>query len=135
MSNDYGHGSLMVVDNKQFEGKSDPTQYSIEDDIIYVKSNYNIHKDVEGWIIHEYEHSKQKNVKDDKKEYPYNNIERMAYIAQFKWLKKTGKALTFNDIQDKKKFPTLSLKFIKYNGAWKEILKKYWELANGKVEE
>jgi len=121
----------IVVDTKSFEGKTDPTQYSAETHTILVKPTYNTKTDPEGWMVHEFEHAKL-NVKDDNKPYPENSVERVAYMAQFKFLKDTKKALVFNDLKDPKKFPTLSLKFTKYSGEWEPVLKKYWETSNGK---
>ena len=121
----------IVVDTKSFEGKTDPTQYSAETHTILVKPTYNMKTDPEGWIVHESEHAKL-NIKDDNKPYPENSVERVAYTAQFKFLKATNKAVVFNDLKDSKKFPTLSLKFTKYGGEWEPVLKKYWEMANGK---
>ena len=121
----------IVVDTKSFEGKSDPTQYDAKNHTILVKPTYNVKSDPEGWMVHEYEHGKL-NVKDDDKPYPQNAVERAAYVAQFKFLKTTKKAERFEDLKNPKKFPTLNLKFTKYGGEWEPILKKYWEIANGK---
>ena len=118
---------LIVVDNSVFEGKDDPTQYCNDRNIIYVKSNYDVELDKEGWIVHELEHHKHRNKRDDNRIYPHNKVEKYAYEAQFSELKRRG--YSFKDIQDKSKFPTLSLKFIKYDGEYFNILKRYWDNA------
>jgi len=120
------------VEDSAFEGKSDPTQYDKETNTILIKSSMKnkIKSDPEGWMVHEYKHAELRNIKDDGKEYPTNNIEREAYKAQFKYLK--GKGFKFEDLFDNNKFPTLSLKLTKYNGEYEPILRKYWELINGK---
>jgi len=120
----------VVVNDASFEGKTDPTQYSNEDGVIYVKSSYDTKEDPEGWMVHEYKHSEMRNVPDDGKEYPTNNIESEAYKAQFKFL--AGRGKTLQDIQDPKQFPTLAPKFTKYNGEYAPILIKYWNEVNGK---
>jgi len=122
---------IVIVDTKSFEGKSDPTQYDAENHIILVKPTYNVKLDPEGWMVHEYEHGKL-SVKDDGKPYPENAVERVAYTVQFKFLKSTKKAERFEDLKNSKKFPTLSLKITKHGGEYEPILKKYWEMANGK---
>jgi hypothetical protein len=115
----------IIIDDSQFEGKTDPTQYSKEDDIIYIKSTYDQKTDPEGWMVHEFKHADLKDTLDDGKQYPTNNTESEAYKAQFKFLAGRGKTLV--DIQDQKQFPTLAIKFIKYA----PILTKYWNEANG----
>lgn len=119
----------IIVKDDAFEGKTDPTQYSYDDKVIQVKSTYDYKNDPEGWIVHEEKHAEldRKNVKDDGKDYPTNNIEREAYIAQFKALKKRG--MIYKDLFDKKKFPTLFIKLTKHNGSFESILRKYWENA------
>jgi len=129
-NSEYKMSPKIKIDIKLFKGKTDPTQYDAEKNIILVKPSYNIEQDPEGWMVHEYAHTEFDGINDDK-HYPENSIERFAYIKQFRFLKNTNKASTFNNLKDDKKFPTLSLKFIKYNGEWETTLKKYWELANG----
>ena len=117
------------VNDDAFDGKIDPTQYDKDTNTIIVKSDYDIKNDPEGWMQHEKMHHllNLKNVKDDGKIYPKNNIEKFAYISQFKLLKKRGHSL--KDITNIKKFPTLATKFSKYNGEYAPTLIEYWKLA------
>ena len=120
-----------VPDNSEsFEGKTDPTQYDNDNKVILVKQSYDTKKDIEGWMVHEQKHADldKKGFKDDGKEYPYNNTEMEAYIAQFKALKKRG-IKDFEELKDNKKFPTLSIKITKNNGSNEKILMKYWKNA------
>jgi len=111
----------IVVDDSTFEGKTDPTQYSDDDNVIYVKSTYDVKNDPEAWIVHELIHGKR--IPDDGAEYPYNKVERIAYTEQFTELIKRG--FTFEDISDMSKFPTLSIKVKKFP----TVLYKYWKYA------
>jgi hypothetical protein len=116
---------IKKVDDSLFEGKSDPTQYDYQTNTILVKSSYDVETDPEGWIVHESIHHKLKDVKDDGKPYPTNNIEKEAYMAQFKVLSERGHFLY--EIKDVNIFPTLSLKF--KNEEYVKTLEKYWRWA------
>lgn len=110
-------GTRIVVDDSTFDGKRDPTQYSKEDNIIYVKSSYDIKNDPAGWIVHEYKHAELKDIDDDPENYPENKVEVEAYKAQFDYLKRKG----YKNFDDIFKIPTLEHKKEFY-----DILKKYW---------
>jgi hypothetical protein len=101
----------IIVTNKGFDGKTDPTQYSIDKNIIYVKPSYDIPNDNEGWMVHEFAHSNF-NIADDGKDYPYNNTEKYAYTKQFNFLKHSKGINDFDELKDSSKFPTLSIKIL-----------------------
>lgn len=129
----YKNKYTIAICPEKFEGKNDPTQYNSETDTIEVKDKFYVENDNEGWMVHEMAHADcfHNGIVDDKKPYPFNNIERIAYGAQFKWLKDTGKAKTIEDLKDPSKFPTMSLKFTNYDGEYNDILTEYWNEANG----
>ena len=93
----------VIVDDSTFVQKDDPTQYSKENNIIYVKSTYDIKNDPAGWMVHEYKHAELKDLPDEE-QYPDNTVERAAYKAQFKYLK-------IRDINHLMKY----LKFLQWN--------------------
>ena len=97
------------------EGKSDPTEFSTNDNIVRVREDYDYKKDPQGWMRHEYMHWKLHNsdFEDDGKDYPLNNTEVEAYKYQFKFLKKRG----FKNLED---VPGLK------KDNYTNILKKYW---------
>lgn len=117
----------MRVDDGSFSGKTDPTQYSHDSHEILVKSTYDTEKDPEGWMAHEYKHSEADRfgVKSNGEPYPCDNIESRAYREQFRLLWFRG--FSFEDLKDRNRFPTLSLKI----GKYEKILKKYWRNVNG----
>ena len=114
----------IIITNKGFEGKNDPTQYDFIQNIIYVKPSYDLENDPEGWMIHEQSHmdSQIEGIVDDNKAYPKNKIEKIAFKKQFEWLKNMKSVQTWEMLKNSQTFPTLSLKLLRYE----KILKKYW---------
>jgi len=109
---------VIIPKEKWQEGKNDPTEFSADENVVRVRSDYDYKKDPLNWMKHELIHYllHKKGVKDDKKEYPTNNIERVAYTYQFAKFKRQG-IKKFEDLPDLGK---------KHH---EKILKKYWEDA------
>jgi hypothetical protein len=102
------------------EGKTDPTEFSADEDTVRIRDDYDYKKDPIGWMRHEMMHYKLHHTngwEDDGKEYPYNSTEEKAYTHQFKYLKKKG----YKNYKDVPGFD----KSDEYDG----ILNKYWANA------
>lgn len=109
---------VIIPKEKWQEGKNDPTEYDSADRVVRVRSDYDYKKDPLNWMKHELIHYllHKKGSKDDGKEYPTNNTERVAYTYQFKKFKQQG-IKKFEDL------PNLG------KNHHEKILKKYWEDA------
>ena len=110
---------IVIVKKEDWpEGKNDPTEFDSDDNVVRIRSDYDYKKDPLNWMKHELIHYLlyKKGSKDDGKEYPTNNTERVAYTYQFKKFKRQG-IKKFEDL------PDLGKK------QHEKILKKYWEDA------
>ena len=110
---------VLVGDEYFHPKKQDPTQYDKDADAIHIRPNYDILGDPAGWLVHEYTHALHRDLDDDGLDYPSNNIERLAYVEQFRYLKNKG-----HKFEDIFKIPTME-----HKKDHIDILRKYWDEA------
>lgn len=99
--------------------KLDPTFYDIDSKKIYVRPDYDIANDPDGWIVHERIHAYlasihfEDNYNPPLVVYPFNDVEKYAYTWQFVYLLETGRIESISDIKT-----FMPWKFYRYGEAW-----------------
>ncbi|MBR5412096.1 MAG: hypothetical protein IK114_03505 [Fibrobacter sp.] len=107
--------------------KLDPTEYDVKTDSINVRSNYDVQKDPDGWIVHEKIHAYlasvhfEDNYNPPLVEYPFNDVERYAFTWQFVFLLETKRIDSISDIEK-----IMPWKFEKFGDKWANL---YFQLA------
>lgn len=95
----------IINTNEWFSQKEDPTCYDSENDIIYVRSDYDEKTDPYGWIVHEKIHAYlfsikfEDNLKPPLVKYPFNESERYAFTWQFVYLLETKQIQSLDNIK------------------------------------
>jgi hypothetical protein len=114
-------GNIKIIDVREWpEGKIDPTEYSPTTDTIHIRSDYGM-DDPAGWIVHEKVHAANKKLPQWSDDYPNNQIERLAYVAQFKYLISEKGCQTLDDVF---KIPTMG-----HKAQYRNILQRYFDEA------
>ena len=120
---------VVVATSKWMDNKLEPSEYSLEQDTIYVRANYDMEKDLCGWLIHEYAHSYgvKLGVNPYGANYPCTEIEQFAFGLQFDYL--VSKGVTLLVIMSDPAFAALKQKFLDY-----PVVGGYWNMAEARAE-
>lgn len=108
------------------KGKLDPSEYSYEDDTIYIREDYDYKTDPYSLLVHERAHAEIANAEkhhtpkqpNNPNEYPANTHEQYAFSKQFASLQRKG--YSFEDIK-RGRIPGLE-----HKQSYLPILKQYW---------